>query len=164
MAQPSETLRTLFDAFAARDGDAMAACYAPDATFEDPVFRLSGGDVGDMWRMLTESGRDLRVTYRIVDDAHVEWAADYSFQGRPVHNEIRSSFTFAPDGRIASQVDTFSFPRWAGQALGWKGKLFGRFGFLHSAARTRGAQRLARWQRRRGGQAGPSAAGPEERG
>jgi hypothetical protein len=53
-----ETLRTLFDAFAALDGDAMAVCYARDATFEDPVFRLSRGDVGDMRRMLTESGRD----------------------------------------------------------------------------------------------------------
>lgn len=149
MRRSADTLQALYEAFAARDGDAMAACYAPEATFEDPVFRLSGGDVGDMWRMLTEAGGDLRIAYRIVDDAHVEWAADYRFQGRPVHNEIRSAFTFAPDGRIATQVDRFDFPRWAGQALGVPGKLFGRFGFIRSATRARAAQRLERWQRRR---------------
>lgn len=149
MPAPTQTLRSLYDAFAARDGEAMAARYAPEATFEDPVFRVTGKDVGDMWRMLTERGRDLRISYRIVDDAHAEWTADYTFEGNPVHNEIRSAFEFAPDGRIAKQVDTFDFPTWAGQALGWKGKVFGRFGFLQSAVRKTTASTLAKWQRRR---------------
>lgn len=127
----------------------MAACYAPDARFRDPVFRLSGGDVGDMWRMLTERGEDLRVDYRIVDDAHAEWTAYYTFDGHPVRNEIRSAFEFDAEGRILRQVDSFDFPKWARQALGWKGKLFGRFGFLQSAVRKTSAATLARWQRRR---------------
>ena len=147
----SDTLRTFYEAFAARDGDTMAAQYAPDATFEDPVFRLSGGDVGDMWRMLTERGKDLRIEYRIVDESHAEWAADYTFDGNPVHNEIRSSFELAPDGRISRQVDRFDFPRWAAQALGWKGRVFGRFGFLRSAVRKQSARTLSSWQRRRAG-------------
>jgi hypothetical protein len=146
---PAETLRSLYEAFAAGNGEAMAACYAPDATFEDPVFRVAGKDVGDMWRMLTERGRDLRISYHIVDDAHAAWTADYTFEGHPVHNEIRSAFELAPDGRIAKQVDTFDFPRWASQALGWKGKVFGRFGFLRSAVRKTTASKLAKWQRRR---------------
>ena len=146
---PDETLRKLYEALAARDGDSMAASYAPEATFEDPVFRLAGNDVGDMWRMLTERGKDLRVQYQILDDAHAEWTADYTFQGHPVHNEIRSAFEFDADGRIARQVDTFDFPRWAAQALGWKGRLLGRFGFLHAAVRRTSAATLARWQRRR---------------
>lgn len=150
MPDPSETLRRLYDAFAARDGEAMAACYAPDASFEDPVFRLSGSDTGDMWRMLTERGRDLRIDYKVVDHAHVEWTADYTFEGHPVHNEIQSAFQFDDEGRIREQVDTFSFPRWARQALGLKGKLFGRFGFLQSAVRKNSAGRLTAWQRRRG--------------
>ena len=150
MPAPAETLRRLYDAFAARDGEAMAACYAPDATFEDPVFTLAGSDVGDMWRMLTERGKDLRVAYTVVDDATAEWTADYTFEGSPVHNEIRSAFELDGDGRIVKQVDTFSFPRWAAQALGLKGKLFGRFGFLRSAVRKASAARLAAWQRRRG--------------
>jgi hypothetical protein len=148
VAAPAETLRTLYQAFAARDGEAMAACYAPDATFEDPVFRVSGQDVGDMWRMLTSRGEDLRISYEIVGDDRVNWTADYTFGGNPVHNVIESTFTFAPDGRIATQVDRFSFPRWAGQALGWKGKLLGRFGFFQAAVRKGVAETLAGWQRR----------------
>ena len=146
----SETLHTLYEAFSRRDGEAMAACYAPDAAFEDPVFRVSGRDVGDMWRMLTSRGEDLRIEYRIVDDAHAEWTADYTFGGRPVHNEVRSEFNFDADGRITKQADTFDFRKWAGQALGWKGKALGRFGFLQAAVRRTSAETLARWQQRRG--------------
>jgi hypothetical protein len=144
---PAETLRTLYEAFTAHDGEAMAACYAPGASFEDPVFTLPDGEVGDMWRMLNERGT-ANIQYRIVDDAHVDWTADYVFEGRPVHNEISSAFEFGPDGLITKQVDTFDFPKWAGQALGLPGKLLGRFGFFHNAVRKKTAGRLASWQRR----------------
>lgn len=40
----------------------MAACYAPDVRFSDPVFgELRGAQAGDMWRMLAERATDLRV-------------------------------------------------------------------------------------------------------
>lgn len=150
MTAPDDTLERLYAAFVRKDGEAMAGCYAPDATFDDPVFGLQGRDVGDMWRMLTERGKDtLSVEYRIVDDAHADWTADYVFEGHPVHNEIRSAFEFGADGRITKQVDTFDFPKWAGQALGWKGKLLGRTGFLHNAVRKTSAGTLRAWQRRR---------------
>ena len=152
MPARSDTLRTLYDAFAAHDGEAMAACYAPDAKFEDPVFTLFDGEVGDMWRMLNERG-SAKIEYRIVDDAHVEWTADYVFEGHHVHNEIRSAFEFGPDGLITKQVDTFDFPRWAGQALGLAGKLLGRFGFFRNAVRKKTAARLASWRRRHAGDA-----------
>lgn len=153
-----ETLHKFYEAFAARDGDAMASCYAPDATFEDPVFKVAGRDVGDMWRMLTSRGEgELRIEYRIVDDSHAEWTADYTFGGHPVHNEVRSEFVFDADGRITKQVDTFDFRRWAGQALGWKGKTLGRFGFLQAAVRRTSAETLARWQQRRGDAVPPPA-------
>ena len=146
----AETLHSLYQAFATRDGEAMAAQYAPDAEFEDPVFQLSGRDVGDMWRMLTSRGEgELRISYQVVGDDRVDWTADYVFGGHPVHNIVTSSFTFAPDGRISTQVDTFDFPRWAGQALGWKGKLLGRFGFFHAAVRKATVETLTGWQRRR---------------
>jgi hypothetical protein len=126
VARPAETLRSLYEAFAARDGEAMARCYTPDATFEDPVFRVSGQDVGDMWRMLTGRGEDLRISYEVVGDDRVSWTADYTFGGNPVHNVIQSTFTFAPDGRIATQIDRFSFPGgparpWGGRASCWAG-------------------------------------------
>ncbi len=51
-----------YAAFAARDGDAMAAHYAPGSTFRDPAFGdLSGEEAGDMWRMLTGRAEDLEI-------------------------------------------------------------------------------------------------------
>ena len=146
---PEEILRTLYDAAARHDGEAMAECYAPDATFQDEVFRLAGRDVGDMWRMLMGRGGDLRLSYEVLEEDRVDWKADYTFEGNPVHNEISSSFTFTPEGKIAAQVDRFSFPKWAGQALGFPGKLLGRFGFFHDAVRKRTAKLLSDWQRER---------------
>jgi hypothetical protein len=146
---PAETLRALYDAAVRRDGEAMAQCYAPDAIFQDEVFRLAGRNVGDMWRMLMGRSTDLRVSYEVLGEDRATWTADYTFEGNPVHNEISSSFTFAPDGKIATQVDRFSFPKWAGQALGLPGKLLGRFGFFHDAVRKRTAGVLADWQAKR---------------
>ena len=59
MAHPNEELIARFyAAFADRQGDVMAACYAPDARFSDPVFTdLIGREPGDMWRMLTGRGK-----------------------------------------------------------------------------------------------------------
>ena len=51
-----------YDALGRRDAAAMAACYAPDATFTDPVFgRLDAAGAAAMWRMLCARGKDLRV-------------------------------------------------------------------------------------------------------
>ena len=52
MATPeADLIQTFYSAFARGDGDAMAACYAPDVTFEDPAFgELHGAEAGSMWR------------------------------------------------------------------------------------------------------------------
>ena len=43
-----------------RDAETMIACYAPDATFADPVFpELDAAGVAAMWRMLCARGKDL---------------------------------------------------------------------------------------------------------
>ena len=48
-------INRFYEAFARQDGETMAACYAPDAHFHDPVFQdLHGDEVGAMWRMLCE--------------------------------------------------------------------------------------------------------------
>ena len=36
-----QLIERFYAAFGRRDGDAMAACYAPDASFSDPVFPLT---------------------------------------------------------------------------------------------------------------------------
>ncbi|HST56238.1 MAG TPA: nuclear transport factor 2 family protein [Solirubrobacteraceae bacterium] len=122
----------LYSAFAQRDGDTMAACYEPDARFSDPVFaNLQGEQVGAMWRMLAARAKDfkLEVTERstTADGASVSWVAHYTFSqtGRPVVNRVRSELRFGANGLIAEQRDEFDFHRWARQALGAPGLLFG---------------------------------------
>jgi ketosteroid isomerase-like protein len=57
-----DVIERFYAAFDRRDGDAMAACYAPDARFRDPVFgELDAAQTGAMWRMLTGRAADLRV-------------------------------------------------------------------------------------------------------
>ena len=63
-AASSEALiQRFYSAFAQRDSATMAACYAPQATFRDPVFTLSGADIGTMWTMLCSRGADLRIEF-----------------------------------------------------------------------------------------------------
>ena len=51
-----QTIAKLYAAFARLDADTMAACYAPDAQFDDEVFSLRGhAQVTGMWRMLCDA-------------------------------------------------------------------------------------------------------------
>jgi ketosteroid isomerase-like protein len=128
---PSAVIEAFYGAFAQRDGAAMAACYAPDVRFSDPVFTdLRGPEAGAMWRMLTERGSDLRVEL-LAHEAHEQrgsahWRAHYTFSqtGRPVVNDVHASMRFA-DGLIVEHVDSFSFYSWARQALGPLGLTLG---------------------------------------
>ena len=132
MANPDDDLiERFYAAFAAHDGAAMAACYAPDAHFSDPVFvDLTGEEPGAMWKMLTGRADDLevRLLEHSADEAGgtAHWAADYTFSqtGRKVHNDVRAAFRFR-DGRIADHVDAFDFWKWSRQALGTSGLLLG---------------------------------------
>ena len=124
------TIERFYTAFDRGDGDAMAACYAPDARFSDPVFTdLRGEEPGAMWRMLTGRAEDLEVRleeHEAGDErGSAHWLADYTFRtGRRVHNDIRAEFAFR-DGLIAEHHDSFSFYAWARQALGPPGLLLG---------------------------------------
>ena len=122
---------SFYAAFARRDGAAMAACYAPDARFDDPAFPgLRGDEPGLMWRMLTERGGDLSVELLERDadgnSGTAHWVADYTFTqtGRRVHNDVKASFRFE-GGLIAEHRDDFDFHAWSRQALGAPGLLMG---------------------------------------
>jgi ketosteroid isomerase-like protein len=138
-----ELLERFYGAFAARDGAAMQACYAPDVTFSDPVFvGLKGAEAGAMWRMLTGRAKDLRVEL-LARDANgdrgsARWRATYTYTqtGRPVVNDVRAAFRFA-NGQIAEHVDEFGFHRWARQALGTPGLLLGWTPMLRATVRKR---------------------------
>ena len=126
----TELIERFYRAFARHDGDTMAACYAPDARFSDPVFTdLRGDEPGAMWRMLTGRAEDLevRLEEHEADEERgsAHWLADYTFRtGRRVHNDIRAEFRFA-DGLIAEHRDSFSLYAWTRQALGPAGLLLG---------------------------------------
>ena len=129
----------------------MAACYAPDARFSDPVFPdLRGEEPGAMWRML--AGRSDDLTVELLghdaegDRGSARWLAHYTFTrtGRPVENDVRASFRFV-DGLIAEHRDEFGFYRWSRQALGVPGALLGWSPLLRSAIRRRARADLDRF-------------------
>jgi len=146
----AQLIEHFYTSFARRDGPAMAACYAPDARFTDPVFDLAGAEIGAMWTMFCERGRDLALTWHDVraDDAAgaARWEPRYTFSvtGRPVHNVIDAAFTFR-DGRIATHRDTFDLWRWSRMALGFKGTLLGWTPFVRDAIKTQGRRGLDTW-------------------
>lgn len=144
------TIERFYAAFAERDGEAMAACYAPDVRFSDPVFPdLRGAEAGDMWRMLTAAGGDLQVELHEHESdgtrGSARWIARYTFTqtGRRVVNDVRATMVFAADGLIAEHRDSFSFHRWSRQALGPAGLLLGWTPILQAKVRRTAAARLA---------------------
>ena len=143
-------LHRWFDALARLDGDALAACYHPSASFSDPLFPdLRGTRVGWRWRMLAAGARDMRVSYEILagDDrkAFVRWQAQWRLagSGRPVENRVTSTFAFW-DGRIVRQIDEFGFWRWSRSSLGLPGWLLGWIPAVRRAAGRRALQQLDR--------------------
>lgn len=139
-------LARFYDALAHRDGETLARLYTPDATFEDAVFALKGADIGRMWISLLGRARDFSVAYTVAKAGEasgvVEWTARYKFGGtRPVVNVILSEIELS-NGLVARQRDTFDFPRWAAQALGTPGRLFGRFAWFRRAVSRKAAAGL----------------------
>lgn len=143
-----------YAAFDQRDGAAMAACYAPGARFEDPVFgRLTGEEAGAMWRMFTSRPvSDLRVELpeHEADETSgsARWIARYTFAptGRPVVNDIHARFRFT-NGQVIEHVDRFSFWRWSRQAFGPLGLLIGWTPFLQAAVRRKARADLLKFMR-----------------
>lgn len=128
-----ETIEQFYTAFAAKDPDAMVACYHKDIHFEDPAFGvLKGEKAGQMWHMLCNSqkGKEFHVTFSNVtyqeEKGTARWEAQYEFSatGRKVHNKIKTSFEFKDD-KIIKHIDSFSLRTWASQAMGFKGFLIG---------------------------------------
>lgn len=144
-------LEDFYAAFGRRDGAAMAAAYAPGATFDDPAFPgLTGEEPGAMWQMLTSRSTDLVVDLRSCSaDASTgtaHWVATYTFgqTGRRVVNDVRSTFRFER-GLIAEQRDDFAFHPWAAQALGPAGRLLGWTPFLRKAVQRKARAGLDAW-------------------
>lgn len=148
-----QTIERLYSAFAVLDADAMTACYAEDACFDDEAFSLRGRtQIGGMWTMLCDAvkakGRDVwklevsRVTER---SAHWEPTYRFSATGRTVHNVIDAEFEFDAAGLIARHRDRFDFWRWSRQAFGALGLLLGWTPMLRAKVRAQAAKNLDRF-------------------
>ncbi|MEK1939045.1 MAG: nuclear transport factor 2 family protein [Pseudomonas sp.] len=150
MSHPNAELLTRFyQAFQRQDAEAMAACYAADVHFSDPVFQdLNGSEAADMWRMLTSRAQNFSLDYSNVnaDDQQgsAHWVATYLFSGtgRMVVNRIQANFKFR-DGKIVEHHDHFDLWKWSAQALGVKGALLGWTPLVQGAIRKQAAKGLA---------------------
>lgn len=151
MHKNAELIQRFYTAFNARDGAAMAACYADDASFSDPVFPdLDAAGVRGMWQMLTGQVKDdFKVTVSGIeaDDGtgKAHWEAWYTFStGRKVHNKIDASFRFK-DGLIVRHDDVFDFWAWSRMGLGPLGLLLGWTPFLKNKVRAQAGGQLERY-------------------
>ena len=148
----SAVVTRFYEAFARRDAASMAACYHPNASFEDPAFgRLDRAAVCAMWAMLLGRSADLAVTHQVLDEAGssvtAHWEARYTFTrtGRPVLNRITATFTFE-DGLIHTHEDQFSFWAWARQAFGPAGFLVGWTPWFHAKVQAEALRALAAYR------------------
>jgi ketosteroid isomerase-like protein len=148
----AQLIETFYAAFGRRDAAGMVACYHPEIWFSDPAFGdLKGPRAGAMWKMLCERATSLVIEASDIsaDDAkgRAHWEAKYEFSatGRQVHNKIDASFEFR-DGKIVRHADTFDLWRWAGMALGPKGKLLGWLPPVKSAIKKQALKGLAQYE------------------
>lgn len=131
-----------YGAFARRDAAAMAACYHPEATFEDPAFGpLDRGNACAMWAMLLSRSTDLDISHEVLresgNEVMVRWIARYTFTrtGRPVVNRIEATLTLE-NGLIRAHRDRFGFWAWSRQAFGLSGLLLGWTPWLRAKVRA----------------------------
>lgn len=151
----ADLIQRLYESFQRRDAAGMCACYHAEAEFSDPVFSsLKGPQVTAMWTMLIERARSVEISFdSVTADEHAgraHWEARYPFSktGRQVHNVIEARFAFR-DGRIVRHIDSFDLWRWAGMALGMKGRLLGWLPAVQGAIRREAMDNLERYMAKR---------------
>ena len=83
MTPNARLIASLHQAFERRDTHGMSACYAPNATFSDPVFAFRGPEIAAMWTVPCEAAENLRIEARNI-------AADHSAKRMPSDRMIRA--------------------------------------------------------------------------
>ena len=154
MATNEEVISQFFSAFQKLDYKRMNDCYSEDIVFNDPVFGLLRGDeVRSMWEMLCKNAKDFSLTYSnitAIDEEYstCNWVATYTFSktGKKVVNRIKA-FMKLKDGKIIEHSDAFKLSKWAAQALGWKGELFGWMGWMKRKIQKNARAGLVRFMR-----------------
>lgn len=145
-------IRDFYTHFQNLEAKGMHASYHANVIFEDPAFgKLHGQDAKDMWSMLCAADNDLRIEFSDISandsTGTAHWEAWYKFgeKERPVHNVIDAKFRFQ-DGKIIHHQDDFDLHKWAGQALGFSGKLLGGTKFFRRTLQKKTKTLLAEYQ------------------
>jgi hypothetical protein len=149
MPDNKQVIERFYTAFQKLDYKTMQDCYSDDIIFSDPVFLvLRGNEVKAMWEMLCKNAKDFSLTFsdiELLDEEYAtcKWIASYTFSktGNKVVNNIKA-FMKLIDGKIIEHSDAFRLSTWIGQALGWKGVLFGWTGFMKRAVQKNARRNL----------------------
>ena len=143
-----ELIKHFYTSFQQKDAKAMQECYADNATFSDPIFSsLNSAQVRAMWAMLLKSGQDMRIEFHNIqsksNSASAEWDAYYTFSatGNKVINKVKANFVIE-NGKIVQHQDTFSFYRWARQALRFTGLVLGWTSLLQNKVSKKAKKNL----------------------
>lgn len=152
MQTNAEVIHRFYTAFQQKDYNGMNACYSDDIVFSDPAFGLLRGEEAKfMWEMLCKNAKDFSLTFsdiELLDEEYAtcKWTATYTFSqtGRKVVNRIKA-FMKLKDGKIIEHSDAFPLSKWAAQALGWKGQLFGWMGWMKRAIQKKARKNLVKF-------------------
>jgi len=153
-----QIIERFYTAFQQLDYKTMNDCYSEDIIFSDPVFLTLKGDfVRGMWEMLCKNAKDFSLSFsniQLLDEEYAtcNWTATYTFSatGKKVVNNIKA-FMRLKDGKIIEHSDAFRLSTWIGQALGWKGVLFGWTGLMKRAVQNKAKANLLRFMEKKGG-------------
>lgn len=159
MQTNAQIIETFYTAFQKLDHQTMNSCLSDDIIFSDPAFGLlEGDDVKAMWEMLCRHAFDFKLTFsniELLDEEYAtcNWTASYIFSktGRKVVNHIKAYMRFK-DGKIIEHSDGFKLSKWAAQAFGWKGELFGWTNFMKKRIQMNARKSLEKFIEKRNNQ------------
>ena len=158
MQTNDQVISKFYTAFQQLDAATMNSCYSDDIVFNDPAFGiLQGEEAKSMWQMLCKNAKDFSLTFsniQLLDEEYAtcNWVATYTFSqtGRKVVNSIKA-FMKLKDGKIIEHSDAFKLSKWAAQALGWKGALFGWMGWMKRKIQSNARKNLKKFMDAKGG-------------
>ncbi len=156
MNDNKQVIERFYTAFQQLDYKTMQDCYSADIVFSDPVFLVLNGDEAKaMWEMLCKNAQEFSLTFsdiELLDEEYAtcKWIATYTFSktGNRVVNNIKA-FMKLKDGKIIEHSDAFRLSTWIGQALGWKGVLFGWAGFMKRAVQKNARKNLVNFMEKK---------------
>lgn len=115
-----DVVTEFYSAFVKQDTKTMESLYSKDVKFQDAIFKFADreGTMG-MWNTILRDPKS-KFTFELKsvegDVVTGHWKADYELFGRKVHNEIDTRMV-VKDGKIVEHRDSFSWDKWAKQAL-----------------------------------------------